>query len=236
MNRATDQLALDLTLRDDLDFGNFIGNHNSDLIGQLHRVAEGRPMRSLLFVWGVPGCGKTHLLTACYREADARGNAPRYIALHELANAKGAAAILEDVEQSGILLIDGLDLVAGDPAWESGLFRLCNLANDGKLGLVITATRPPTRLGLELPDLVTRLMAGLTYQVLALNDEQRIAALRARAAQRGFELPEDPARYLVNRCRRDTGHLFGLLDRLDRATLEHKRLITIPFLRTLDLD
>ncbi|MGB5309077.1 MAG: DnaA regulatory inactivator Hda, partial [Arenicellales bacterium] len=87
-----------------------------------------------------------------------------------------------------------------------------------------------------LRDLVTRLMSGLTYQVLPLGEDQKITALQERASDRGFEINEEAVKYILNRYRRETGNLFRILDQIDQATLEHKRLITIPFLRSLDLE
>ena len=91
-------------------------------------------------------------------------------------------------------------------------------------------------MNLRLRDLVTRLMSGLTYQVLPLGEDQKIRALQERACDRGFEINEDAVKFILNRYRRETGNLFRILDQIDRASLEQKRLITIPFLRSLDLE
>jgi len=60
-----------------------------------------------------------------------------------------------------------------------------------------------------------------------------VAALRLRAAARGFELPVGTARYLLRRCPREAPSLFALLDRLDRASLAARRRLTVPFVRQL---
>ena len=64
----------------------------------------------------------------------------------------------------------------------------------------------------------------------------RARALKERAAHRGFELNDQAAKYLLDRYHRQTGHLFDILDKLDKASLEQQRVITIPFLRSLDLE
>ena len=58
-----------------------------------------------------------------------------------------------------------------------------------------------------------------------------MAALQLRASHRGLELPEDTARYLMTRSRRDMQSLYALLDRLDLEALRAQRRLTIPFVR-----
>ena len=57
------------------------------------------------------------------------------------------------------------------------------------------------------------------------------SALRSRAAQRGLELPEETAEYLLRRMPRDLASLYGVLDKLDEASLMAQRRLTVPFIR-----
>lgn len=233
---TSQQMALDVSLRDDLDFDHFITGHNEELIGQLRRIAIGEATVPVLFAWGEPGSGKTHLLNACYRASLDCGSNPFLINLENTSAASRGEGVLDGIEDCTIFCIDGLEAVAGDRGWEERLFQLCNFSRDNQRTVILSATRPPTSLGITLRDLVTRLMAGLTYQVLQLNDVQKISALQERATHRGFELNESAAQYLLDRYHRQTGYLFDILDKLDRASLEQKRVITIPFLRSLKLE
>ncbi|GAB1103251.1 MAG: hypothetical protein Sw2LagTSB_11380 [Shewanella algae] len=58
-------------------------------------------------------------------------------------------------------------------------------------------------------------------------------ALQLRARIRGFELPEDVGRFLLNRLARDLRTLFDVLDRLDKASMVHQRKLTIPFIKEM---
>jgi DnaA family protein len=44
-------------------------------------------------------------------------------------------------------------------------------------------------------------------------------------------LPDDAARYLVTRSRRDMASLYKLLDTLDQEALRAQRRLTVPFVR-----
>ena len=229
-------MALDISLRDKVSFNSFVTGHNAELKQHLIKVAEGKEALAPLFIWGESGGGKSHLLNSCYRLAEENEQEPWFVSLSDLSAEKGSEAILTDLDDYDIYLIDGLDSIAGMTGWEEGLFQLCNLARDKNKSIIISAIKPPTSLDIGLRDLVTRLMSGLTYQVLPLADEQKITALQERASDRGFEISEDAVKFILNRYRRETGNLFRMLDQIDQASLEQKRLVTIPFLRSLNLE
>jgi DnaA family protein len=69
--------------------------------------------------------------------------------------------------------------------------------------------------------------------VRALDETGQRAALMLRAKVRGFELPEDVARWLQRRYSRDMGTLYQLLDTLDSAALVAQRRLTLPFIRSV---
>jgi DnaA family protein len=75
------------------------------------------------------------------------------------------------------------------------------------------------------------MLAADVYQLHELDEAGQCAALRLRASMRGLELSEDAALYLVHRLPRDMHSLFGVLDRLDDASLAAQRRLTVPFLR-----
>ena len=69
------------------------------------------------------------------------------------------------------------------------------------------------------------------YRVQSLDDAGRMEALQIRARFRGFDLPEETCRYLLNRMPRGPASLFRVLDTLDRAALVAQKRLTIPFVR-----
>jgi DnaA family protein len=52
-----------------------------------------------------------------------------------------------------------------------------------------------------------------------------------RARHRGLELPDDTAKFMLSRSRRDMASLYRLLDKLDTEALIAKRRLTVPFVR-----
>ena len=119
------------------------------------------------------------------------------------------------------------------PEWAEALFHLFNRIRDAGHYLLIAADAAPRQLEIALPDLDSRLRWGVVLRIQALDDDGKLAALRARAYDRGIDLSEEVAQFILNRSPRQTGELFLLLDHLDQASLSAKRKVTIPFVKQL---
>lgn len=229
------QLALNLRLRDDSSFDNYYPGPNRELVEQLRRSALSRDATIRpVFLWGETGTGKTHLLEAVCRLVHEKG---ARVAFVPLAAQEGISpAMLDDLDQLSVVCLDDLECVAGKDDWEQALFGLWERLRATGGWWVAAAARAPAGLGVRLPDLATRLAAGLVYQVRPLSDTDKSAALRRRAQARGLDLGDDVARYLLTRFPRNQGQLFGLFERMDRAALVNQRRLTIPFVRKFEPD
>ena len=73
----------------------------------------------------------------------------------------------------------------------------------------------------------------MSFQLQLLSDEEKQAALQLAANQRGFELPNSVAQFILTHCARQQGELFQLLIKLDEASLVAKRKLTIPFVKQI---
>jgi len=95
----------------------------------------------------------------------------------------------------------------------------------------MSADQGPQSIGIQLPDLQSRLAWDLVFHLQPLDEASLIQALQRRARARMFDFPDEVLDYLVKRVSRDTHSLFRLLDRLDEASLASKKKITIPFVK-----
>jgi DnaA family protein len=231
------QLSLNVRLKDGSSFSNFFPGPNQEVLAQLRAAivavaSGGKGAEKMLFLWGADGSGKSHLLQAACRLAQELGLAPVYVPLAE-AEAL-APSLLEDAEQAPLVCLDDMDRIAGQAEWEAALFSLTERMR-ARGGIQVCAARvPPAQMGLRLPDLTSRLSWGTVYALQSLSDADKLEAVRWRARNRGFEIPEEVAQYILSRYPRDMHSLFDLLDRIDRASLAHQRRVTIPFLRALE--
>ena len=219
------QLPLSVRLRDTARFASYVPGRNAEVVSLLAKGERAAPR--VLWLWGRAGTGKTHLLQAACAAAGERGGSATYLDLEAAAE----PAWLEGCEALDLVCLDGLDAAVGDAAWSAAIFRLHTLMQDGAGRLYVTSTQPPASIGFQLPDLRSRLLASSVHQLHELDEPGQVEALQLRARQRGLELSDDAAWYLVHRLPRDMHSLFGVLDHLDQASLAAQRRLTIPFLR-----
>jgi len=180
------------------------------------------------WLWGPPSTGKTHLLQAV---CDRAGDQSVYVPLAQFADAD--PQVLDGLASRNLVCIDDIGLVAGDADWEHALFVLCNQILDADGRLVVTAAAPPRASKILLADLRSRLSRLPIFQLQALGENERAAALQLRARHRGLDLPNETARYLLTRSRRDMTSLYSLLDKLDDEALRAQRRLTIPFVKSV---
>ncbi len=227
-DRRPVQLPLDVGLREGLTLEGFDAGANAEAVAQVRRLAAGG---GSVYLWGPPGCGKSHLLQAACRAAADAGRRAMYLPLGALAGEP--AEILQGVAALDLLALDDLQAVAGRRDWETGLFTLLDALRDAGGALVAAGRQAPGALGLAMPELVTRLGRGPVYRLAPLDDEGLRRALAQRARSRGILLSDPVLAYLLARHRRDGHALFRFLDRLDRRSLAEGRRVTLPFVRRL---
>ncbi|MHC1479802.1 DnaA regulatory inactivator Hda [Frateuria aurantia] len=196
----------------------------------LIRAAATRPGADWVVVCGPARSGRTHLLIAACQAAIALREPAQYLPLKHLPD---LTAALRGMSGTGVLALDDIDAVAGHKDAEIALFDLYNRGRAQGGRLLFSTPRLPSQLGIELPDLRSRLGACTLAVLRPLDDEQRRDMLRRQAARRGVELDDGVLDWLFSRFSRDPGDLIELVERIDRASLAARRKVTIPFLRTM---
>lgn len=214
------QLPLAVQLRDTASFDSYFRGPNAEAVAAL------RELREPVLIYGSVGSGRTHLLQAACR---VHGGA--YLPLAALAAI--GPEVLDGYAAAAAVFIDDVDAVGTRRDWCWALLRLLDrLRSDGRR-YALAAAAGPERLDLAVPDLRTRLAQCAVIGLRPLDDAQRAELLRLRAHQRGLELPEEVARWLLRTLPRDTGSLLDALDALDRGALTAKRRLTLPLAQSL---
>ena len=115
----------------------------------------------------------------------------------------------------------------GEGPWSPLFTRL----RDSGRRLLLAASASPRELPIKLPDLKSRLTLALVFQMRGLSDEDKLRALQFRASRRGLHLTDEVGHFILTRGARSMSALFDLLERLDQASLQAQRKLTIPFLK-----
>lgn len=216
------QLTLDIRPEHHPSLENFVAGANVELVSRLRALARPKSYDAL-YLWGPPGCGRTHLLAGTCRAAEAAG---RRVVLVPGAQAGAELPCPPD----GLLIVDDVDQL--DETAQIALFRAFNSARLAGLALLLSGAAPPLELVLR-EDLRTRIGQALVFQVKPLTDEEKAATLHGQARQRGLQIENEVIRYMLRHAQRDLPSLMAVLDALDRASLERKRPVTVPLLREM---
>jgi DnaA family protein len=131
-----------------------------------------------------------------------------------------------------VVCIDDLHCVAGQPAWEQALFNLFNQLKESGTALIISSGASAKDLNLNLRDLQSRLQSMLVFNLINLDDTDKKQALQHRAKQRGFELSDAVADYIIVRAGRGFDDLMKVLDTLDTTSLVQQRRLTVPLVKS----
>jgi DnaA family protein len=210
------QLVLDIRPPEAPSLADIICGRNTEVLATLGKLCEvGCP--EPVYFWGPAGCGKSlmmSVLSACLGGV-------------VVVDGRQPAWPVED----GPMLIDNVDSLSEQEQIKAFDWYNRNRANEQPW--VATGTQPPSGLKQLRDDLRTRLGWGLVYRIYPLNDNDRRQALYRRAHQLGFELDPMIADYLLNRYSRDLRQLLALVDALDRFSLEQRRRVTLPLLKSL---
>lgn len=213
------QLLLDLGPRAPQTLDTFVVGNNGELMQLLPQFAVRSASERFAYLWGEPSAGKTHLLKAL-----ADSGSARYIGVD------AEPAEFAYSPDNSLYLLDNCDQLA--PEAQVAAFTLFNFVRDHGGFMATVGRTPPAHLPVR-DDLRSRLAWGLVYQVHRLTDDEKLTALTVSAQRRGLILSQGVLPYLITHFERDMRSLSGMLDALDRYSLETKRAITLPLLREL---
>ena len=224
------QLALPITLEAGATLDNFHAGPNGAAVEALRTLAI-KGETAVMFLHGADGTGKSHLLQAACRAAIAAGRTALYLPMGQAVLLD--PSVVENLDRYALVCIDDVQRIAGADAWQRALLGLFDALKSSGGSLAASARSAPAAIKRLLPDLVSRLAWGPVFQLAALGDADKITALQQRARGRGYELPEETAKYLLNRLQRDMSTLCATVDALDAASLAAQRKVTVPFVKSV---
>jgi DnaA-homolog protein len=216
------QLLLDLSRPRASTLENFAPGSNSEALAALHAWIAGALQERCVYLWGLPGCGKSHLMRAAVQASRWPDGALLCARPGEL------EALDQPAPLPSLIAVDDVHQLHA-PA-QATLFRLFQRLGEDDARVLAAGNSAPTALALR-DDVRTRLGAGLVFQLRLLSDEEKSEALRSHASGRGFALAPELTDYLLRHGRRDLSSLMAVVDALDEYSLQTKRPITLPLLR-----
>lgn len=215
----TSQIPLDLGHREALgraDF--FVAPCNEDAVVWLDTWPDW-PAPALC-IYGPDGCGKSHLAHVWRARSGAVAVEGADLA------AKGPARVLGDAKAA---VFDNADAGTDDAA----LLHLYNMLADRRGHLLLTAKAPPSRWGISLADLRSRLAAAPAVAVGAPDEGLLGAVMIKLFADRQIHIDHEVVIYLITRLERSFEAVRRAVEALDHAALAAHRKVTVPLARAV---
>lgn len=216
---APQQLPLALEMRPALGRDDFmVARCNSEAVAWIDQWPDW-PV-PVLCLYGPRGCGKSHLA-----EVWRARSAALSIAARDLDGINPDTLL---GEASGLVIEDadtGID--------ETVCFHLYNMLKERGGHLLLTATQPPARWKVDLPDLKSRLGAALVCEISPPDDDLMVGLLLKLFADRQIQAGPQVISYILPRIERSFVALSELVAAIDHRALAEKRAVTMPLVRAV---
>ena len=217
------QLGLPISLDSKMLLDNFIAN--SELLNLIHQLFQDKKA-SEIYVYGLTGQGKTHVLQGVVLKALASDKNAIYIDCID----SFPEHLLDFIDQLSFISLDNVDLISKEN--QEIFFDLYNRARQAGVVILVSGSSLPADLTV-MKDLKTRLSLAAVYKLEALNDELTMDVLNKKMNDRNLTIDSKIYEYLFKNYSRDLNTLVSAMNQLDKASLQSKKAISIPFVKTV---
>lgn len=206
-------------------FENFIVGSNNALAQAAALAITKKPGRAYnpLFIYGGVGLGKTHLMQAIGNEFVRTQGSPKilYVTTERFTNEFIQA--VRDNQGEGfknlyrnpdVLLIDDIQFLAGKEQTQEEFFHTFNALHQANKQVVVSSDRLPKEIPAIEERLVSRFEWGMIADVQPPDFETRLAILKFKASERGYNVGADILEYLAQTIQTNIRELEGSLNRL----------------------
>jgi chromosomal replication initiator protein len=222
------QFIFDFPVTPRFSFANFVVCAGNKTAAQfVHKLLDPRESENLLYLYGPPGSGKTHLLMALA----ATFSPPPATLSFKGSELLPGGRLTELFQSSPALLLDDLHLLPDDQDLRVELWQLFNDFYTAGKPIVVTATCPPKEIATIDEHLISRLLWGLVAKVDISDDDSRRMIMKKLAEDRQIILPADVIDHLLIHVRRDIPALVAALETIKRYALTTQRKITVRLAR-----
>ena len=177
-----------------------------------------------VFIYGASGQGKTHILQGAVLKALELDKNAIYIDCSE----SFPEHILDFIDQINFISFDNVHLISSKN--QEIFFDLYNQARQSQILILVSADSLPSDLEV-MKDIKTRLSLAAVYKIEELNDELIMRVIDSQMSQRNLSINSGVYEYLFKNYSRDLKLLLATLNDLDKASLQAKKAISVPFVR-----
>jgi len=206
-------------------FENFVVGRNNEFAHSASIAVAKSPAVTYnpLFIYGVSGIGKTHLLQAIGHHVFGSKPGAKVVYLsseqftNEFIDAIQHGTLVKfrkKYRQADVLLIDDIQFFAGKERSQEEFFHTFNALHDGHKQIVLSSDRPASEIEKLEQRLVSRFEWGMTAEIQPPDTETRIAILRSKAQALALQIEPWIIDFLAEKIRNNVRRLEGALMRV----------------------
>ena len=215
-----------------------VGSSNQHAFSAARAVADNpADAYNPLFIYGESGLGKTHLLYAIANQIQREH--PDYNIVYikgdqftnELIDAVRSGKNFEfrdKYRNADLFLMDDIQFIAGKDATQEEFFHTFNNLYESHKQIVLTSDRPPNEM-VRLEDrLRTRFEWGLLADIQPPDYETRMAIIKNKAANLGFDLPDDVCNYIAENITNNVRQIEGTVKKIKAFKELNGMVLDVP--------
>ncbi len=184
-----------------------------------------------LFLYGTRQSGKSFMLNAVCNFYASNNKSSLYVPITDVK--KYGIGFIDSLEDLDVICIDDIDFIHSDKKWEVAIFNLINDCLISKCRLIFASSYNPSCIKFELKDLISRIKKMDHVEVIPVSEDRLDDALNFICKLRSINLGDKEINYLITYSKRNISDLVDIIDKLDKASMQLKRKITIPFIKEI---
>ena len=184
-------------------FTNFIHDKQNALTVQFFKQLAPAAYNPV-FLYGAPGIGKTHLLTACANKLRAQNLSVFYVHAETFTEHVVKAIrssqmrdFREIYRNQDVLIIDDVHYFARKAATQEELFHTFNTLHTSGKQILLSSHLPPGKIDEIEPRLISRFEWGIVLELYPLDSQKMGQVLKNRARLYHFPLPDPLVEFLI---------------------------------------
>ncbi len=204
-------------------FENFIVGGSNELAhaAALNVAKEPGTRYNPLFVYGGVGLGKTHLIQAIGNSLAAQDKHICYVSSDTFISEFTKSVRQGNITQfkakyraADVLIIDDVQFVGGKEKTQEEIFNTFNELYSHNKQIILTSDRPPNAIQTLNDRLKSRFEGGMIADIVLPEFETRVAILKSKCEQKGFEIPEQYLYPIAEHIKSNVRELEGTLNQV----------------------
>jgi chromosomal replication initiator protein len=193
-----------------------------------------------LFIYGMSGLGKTHLLQAIGNEAVKNGQVVIYTTSEQFMNDftlnlrnKTPDRFREKYRECDYLLIDDIQFLSGKEQTQEEFFHTFNELHSNNKQIVLTSDKPPKKIAGFEERLRSRFEWGILVSIQPPGLETKISIIQKKCELNGIKIDQEIVNYIATNLGENIREIEGVITSIYSYSTLMNQEITLDFVQNI---